>query len=386
MAIYAPCDFSAINNYPHAIPEKAIEKLPSFQGNNAISAKMHVKSFMRCINKWCAAHDYEDVKMKLFVLSLEDDASDWYEDKPDNTFKTLKDLIDAFTEKWGEKRDHRHLLAALNTMKKNENETMDEFNKRFNELVSSMHKDIKPPKSAILIYYIEAFGGEMRYQLRDKEPTDLKTAQETAIKIDKNMQASGKSNLPGFTRGSSSRQSDPKEKAAIPDNKDPSYDPLKAITEMVKRMEATHATQLSALQNRLIAMERSQNQNNRFQPRPGNERWQKKTPQQEQRPPNQLESNNVVNEDIPPFCRACEDFHEESTCLVFCQINEQGLHPTNNFVGKSRSSNHINNFGETHPLSMDYWLKMQERCEQTNDVVEEYDNVTKLYGHKPTNE
>jgi hypothetical protein len=51
----------------------------------------------------------------------------------------------------------------------------------------------------------------MRYQLRDKEPTDLKIAQETAIKIDKNMQTSGKSNLPGFTRGSSSRQLDPKE-------------------------------------------------------------------------------------------------------------------------------------------------------------------------------
>jgi hypothetical protein len=94
----------------------------------------------------------------------------------------------------------------------------------------------------------------------------------------------------------------------------------------------------------------------------------------------------VVNEEIPPFCRACEDFHEESTCPIFCQINEQGLPPTNNFVGQSRSSKHINNFGETHPLSMDYWLKMQERCEQANEVVEEYDNVTKLYGHKPTNE
>jgi hypothetical protein len=55
-------------------------------------------------------------------------------------------------------------------------------------------------------------------------------------------------------------------------------------------------------------------------------------------------------------------------------------------VGKSRRSNHINNFGKTHPLSMDYWLKMQERYELTNDVVKEYDNVTKLYGHKPTNE
>jgi hypothetical protein len=70
MDIYDPCDFSNINGYPHAILEKTIEKLPSFQGNNAISAKMHVKYFMRCINKWCVVHDHEDVKMKLFILSL----------------------------------------------------------------------------------------------------------------------------------------------------------------------------------------------------------------------------------------------------------------------------------------------------------------------------
>jgi hypothetical protein len=76
MAIYDPCDFSNINGYPHAILEKTIEKLPSFQGNNVVNAKSHIKSFMRCINKWCDAHDYEDVKMNLFVLSLEEDASD----------------------------------------------------------------------------------------------------------------------------------------------------------------------------------------------------------------------------------------------------------------------------------------------------------------------
>jgi hypothetical protein len=120
---------------------------------------MHIKSFMRCINKWYATHDHEDVKMKLFVLSLEDDASYWYEDMPNNSFKTLKDLLDDFTEKWGEKRDHHHLLATLNTIKKNENETMDEFNKKFNELVSSMHTYIKPPNDAILIYYVEALEG-----------------------------------------------------------------------------------------------------------------------------------------------------------------------------------------------------------------------------------
>ena len=47
---------------------------------------------------------------------------------------------------------------------------------------------------------MEALSEELRYQLRDKEPSDLKKAQELAIKIDQNMQALGKSNIPGYTR------------------------------------------------------------------------------------------------------------------------------------------------------------------------------------------
>jgi hypothetical protein len=55
---------------------------------------------------------------------------------------------------------------------------MEEFNKKLNDLVTttSLPTDIKPPDNAILIYYIETFGGKMRYQLRDKEPTNLKVA------------------------------------------------------------------------------------------------------------------------------------------------------------------------------------------------------------------
>ena len=51
----------------------------------------------------------------------------------------------------------------------------------------------------------------MRYQLRDKEPTDLKYAQALAIKIDANMQALGKSNFIGFTRGKAKHESKGKE-------------------------------------------------------------------------------------------------------------------------------------------------------------------------------
>jgi hypothetical protein len=76
-----------------------------------------------------------------------------------------------------------------------------EFNKKFNDLVKSLLQTIKPPDASILIHYMEAFKGEIRYHLRDKEPATLKDAQKYAIKIEKNMQDVRKSNLPGFSRG-----------------------------------------------------------------------------------------------------------------------------------------------------------------------------------------
>ena len=94
-----PCDFSNITSYPHALPNKAIEKLPSFQGNNAISAKSHTTKFNQCIAKWCNASNYVDVRMRLFVLSSEDDAMEWFEEQNDNKFKTLKEIIEAFNDR-----------------------------------------------------------------------------------------------------------------------------------------------------------------------------------------------------------------------------------------------------------------------------------------------
>jgi len=254
--VFSPFDFTAIVGYPHALLEKALEKLPTFQGNNGISAKTHVKVFSLCINKWCnaAQHNHQDVKMKLFALSLEEDAFDWFSNLDDNKFPTLSSLIDEFMDKLGDKKEHRHALVALNTIKKTENETMIEFNKRVNDLVNSMHKDIKPSEASILIYYIEAFNGDLDYQLRDKEPTNLASAQRITIKIERNMQASGKSNILGFTRSSSSKHLEPKEK---PESKVFLNDPFKELAEMIKTMELNHATQMNAMQNKLIAMERS---------------------------------------------------------------------------------------------------------------------------------
>lgn len=51
--LFAPCDITNTNCYAHNIPDKTIEKLPSFQGNNVISSTSQVKNYNVCIFKWC---------------------------------------------------------------------------------------------------------------------------------------------------------------------------------------------------------------------------------------------------------------------------------------------------------------------------------------------
>ena len=60
-------------------------------------------------------------------------------------------------------------------------------------------------------------------------------------------------------------------------------------------------------------MERNNGPRN-FQPKQ-NQMYQKKAPQQEPRIPNQLDSANMV-EEVIPWCRPCDQFHQESTCYI----------------------------------------------------------------------
>jgi hypothetical protein len=62
---------------------------------------------------------------------------------------------------------------------------------------------------------------------------------------------------------------------------------------------------------------------------------------------------------------------------------KQMLAETNNYVGYS---NHINVVGKAHPVSMDHWIQTIERSQNSVNVMKEYDNVTKLFGEKPTPE
>ena len=113
--LLAPLNFAAIQGSPHVILDKAIDKLPTFHGNNAISAKSHILNFNLCIGKWCRGHDEEDVKMTLFVYSLEGDVAEWFSEFDPDKFNTLDSIITEFMKRWGDQKENRYLLVALST-------------------------------------------------------------------------------------------------------------------------------------------------------------------------------------------------------------------------------------------------------------------------------
>ena len=99
---------------------------------------------------------------------------------------------------------------------------------------------------------------------------------------------------------------------------------MKEISEMMKTLATNqnqqmvnHDAQLNHIQNRLVMMEINQVSHapRSFQMYP------KKAPAQEPKIPNQLDSTNMV-EDAIPFCRPCDQFHEESTCYIASQVME----------------------------------------------------------------
>jgi hypothetical protein len=67
-------------------------------------------------------------------------------------------LVEAFLKRWGTKRDNRMLLIQFNQMKK-ENETLKEFDARFDNLLRKIPKELAPTEATVLLLYINAFEG-----------------------------------------------------------------------------------------------------------------------------------------------------------------------------------------------------------------------------------
>jgi hypothetical protein len=93
---FSPFNFSAIYGYPHLVPaiNEWDDYLPRFIGSKHDHPSEHLLKFQTYMLEHGFFH--EDVWIKMFCFSLEEDALGWCLSLPDASIHSLKDFHDAF--------------------------------------------------------------------------------------------------------------------------------------------------------------------------------------------------------------------------------------------------------------------------------------------------
>lgn len=80
----------------------------------------------------------------------------------------------------------------MTSIKKNPNESVSKFNKRFNKVLNRIPRDIRLVDSFLIDFYLSAFDSKTHYEILSHKPTTLHQAFKTTITIENNKKNVGR--------------------------------------------------------------------------------------------------------------------------------------------------------------------------------------------------
>lgn len=83
-------------------------------------------------------------------------------------------------------------MTEFNAIKKNSNESMNDFIKRFNKFYNSLSAKMKPPPIGARVVFVGAFVSDFSFTLRERRFASLEQIQTDALEIEANMTAARK--------------------------------------------------------------------------------------------------------------------------------------------------------------------------------------------------
>lgn len=177
---YDSLDFIHTFGYPNKIPK--LKELPIFIGQDAITSTHHWDEVSHYVLTRYLEH--LDMKFKCFASSLRYDAREWWDSLPASGISNLEDLKKLFFYKWLENKYIVLLNNPLMTIKRNENDTTDEFDHMFDMLIKECLADYKPPNTIILSYYLNVFPWNFIFHLGLDKPQYLTTIMKKVKALD----------------------------------------------------------------------------------------------------------------------------------------------------------------------------------------------------------
>jgi hypothetical protein len=147
------------------------------------------------------------------------------------------------------KKDNIMIVEQFNKIKKKENETISEFDSRYDRLYSQISKDLCPTTTVVHLLYMNAFDGQLFFILKDKNPTTLAQAKEYSSKIEENLLDSKVDPFP---------YPHTKTKAKTKDFSSSTPDPIALLTQKIDQMSTQFFQDQNQIMGRLTTMERNQ--------------------------------------------------------------------------------------------------------------------------------
>jgi uncharacterized FlaG/YvyC family protein len=305
---YRQLDFYGIRGFPNDITKELKKAIPKFSGNGIESAENH------CINLKSIIQEFEefneDVYMKLFAQSLIEDAAEWFRSLPDGAISSWDEFVNQFTEQFGNQNETSFASHEITSMKKNQNETVAEFNKRFNKVLNKIPREIQPVDDFLINFYMSAFDSKTNYEIRSHKPQSLAHALKIAMMIENDRRAAGI-----ITKREDNRLFNPKEPKQQKDE-----DKFDKLMNMVKNLQVNSSRDNFRYgQNNRMPYKSDKY---RLQDMPYKTEWKDGKPViKELHTPDPLGTNNHFMDD-QPWCEPCKLPHSAEHCMVAQSLQE----------------------------------------------------------------
>jgi hypothetical protein len=180
--------------------------LPGFNGRNGERADFHMSDFYSYFQLHPVADEAEDVVMILFANTLHGNARAWYYNLPNASITSMDQFEEVFLKKWGIKsEDIPVLLKNFEDIKQRENETLFDFQSRFEGTLTQIPRDHRPGEDYVVHIYTHAILAHLGLPLRRRAPKTLNEAYGMAKEIKNNIFSSGINDL--FTSGTLTMES-----------------------------------------------------------------------------------------------------------------------------------------------------------------------------------
>ena len=116
--------------------------MPKFTGIEGVTAEEHLEAFYSYADNLDISEN--DVWMRVFVQNLDGEARKWFRELPPGSIVDIKALDEAFLKHWGDKKDLLYYHTEFGNPKRENGESLPDFNKRFDRMYSKISAEVKP--------------------------------------------------------------------------------------------------------------------------------------------------------------------------------------------------------------------------------------------------